>query len=94
MKRADLNKKLPYDDQTFECVFALSVLEHLLMPCRFMSEIARVLKPGGKVVILTPNISTYFTAALLLLGRMPSSGPHPDSEAFNANRKHEVRRIA
>lgn len=47
-----------------------------------MSEIARVLKPGGKVVILTPNISTYFTAALLLLGRMPSSGPHPDSEAL------------
>lgn len=35
---------------------------------------------GGKLVILTPNIATYFTAALVLIGRMPSSGPHPDSD--------------
>ena len=31
-------------------------------------------------MILTPNISTYFTAVLILVGRMPSSGPHPDSD--------------
>lgn len=33
-------------------------------------------------MILTPNISTYFTAALILAGKMPSSGPHPDSDAL------------
>jgi hypothetical protein len=58
------------------------VLEHLLNPCQFLKESHRVLRPGGRVVLLTPNISTYFTAALILLGKMPSSGPHPDSEAL------------
>jgi hypothetical protein len=39
-----------------------------------------VLETDGSLIILTPNISTYFTAALILLGKMPSSGPHPDSD--------------
>jgi SAM-dependent methyltransferase len=75
----DLNQGLPHADASFSCVYALSVLEHLLNPCRFLKHCHRVLRPGGRLVVLTPNISTYFTAALILLGRMPSSGPHPDS---------------
>lgn len=45
-----------------------------------MKDCHRVLRSGGKLVLLTPNISTYFTAMLILLGKMPSSGPHPDSD--------------
>ena len=78
--QGDLNQLLPYEDGTFDCVFALSLVEHLLMPCRFMSEAHRTLKDGGSLVLLTPNISTLFTAALILMGKMPSSGPHPDSD--------------
>jgi SAM-dependent methyltransferase len=82
---ADLNHNLPFADGSFRCVFGLSVLEHLLNGCRFIREAHRVLEPGGSLVLLTPNISTYFTAALILLGRMPSSGPHPDSDALMRN---------
>lgn len=77
--QGDLNRGIPFEDSRYSCVFALSVLEHLLTPCRFLQEAFRVLKPGGRLIVLTPNISTYFTAALILLGKMPSSGPHPDS---------------
>lgn len=77
--QGDLNRPLPFGDGEFSCVFALSVLEHLLRPCLFLKECRRVLRPGGRLVLLTPNISTPFTIALLLAGRMPSSGPHPDS---------------
>lgn len=80
--QADLNKVLPIESESQDCVFAYSVLEHLLMPCHFLGECQRVLKPGGRLVLLTPNISTYFTALLVLAGRMPSSGPHPDSNAL------------
>lgn len=76
----DLNRRMRYESGSFRCVFALSVLEHLLNPCRFMDECLRVMQPGGSLILLTPNISTYFTAALILAGRMPSSGPHPDSQ--------------
>lgn len=80
--QADLNLGIPSGAESYTCVYALSVLEHLLNPCRFLKDCHRILRPGGKLVILTPNISTYFTAALILAGKMPSSGPHPDSNAL------------
>jgi ubiquinone/menaquinone biosynthesis C-methylase UbiE len=78
--QGDLNKGIDFPDNTFRCIFALSLLEHLLNPCRFLKECYRTLEEGGILIILTPNISTYFTALLILLGKMPSTGPHPDSD--------------
>ena len=78
VKQGDLNRKMKFPDETFKCIFGLSVLEHLLMPYHFLRESYRCLENGGTLVILTPNISTFFTVALLLSGKMPSSGPHPD----------------
>ncbi len=82
VRQGDLNKALPFSDNQFQCVFGLSLLEHLLNPCRYLKECHRVLKKEGSLVILTPNISTFFTAALILMGKMPSSGPHPDSDVL------------
>ena len=78
----NLNTNLEFADEQFTCIFALSVLEHLLNPCNFLRESHRCLGPEGTLVLLTPNISTFFTIALLLMGKMPSSGPHPDSGAL------------
>lgn len=80
--QGDLNKKIAYSDETFKCIFGLSILEHLLNPCNYLRECHRCLAKGGSLILLTPNISTYFTIALLLLGKMPSSGPHPDSDSL------------
>lgn len=82
IKQGDLNKEMMFPDEMFTCIFGLSVLEHLLNPCKYLRESYRCLEKGGVLVILTPNISTFFTVALLLLGKMPSSGPHPDSDAL------------
>jgi SAM-dependent methyltransferase len=88
----DLNKGIQRESETYSCVYALSLLEHLLNPCRFLKECHRVIKPGGRLVLLTPNISTYFTAMLILAGKMPSSGPHPDSnELLEAEELFKVR---
>lgn len=83
--QGDLNRGLPFSDNEFRCVYGLSVLEHLLNPCRYLKECYRILDKDGCLVILTPNISTYFTAALILLGKMPSTGPHPDSDQLLKN---------
>lgn len=78
--RGDLNQNLPFDQNVFQCVFGLSVLEHLVNGCNFLKEAHRVLKPKGHLIIVTPNLSAWFNVFLLAVGRMPSSGPHPDSE--------------
>jgi SAM-dependent methyltransferase len=46
---------IPYEDNTFDYVFIKSVIEHICNTDLFLSEIYRVLKPGGKVIILTPD---------------------------------------
>jgi SAM-dependent methyltransferase len=41
---------LPFRDSSFDCVFSYAVLEHLHSPAVALSEICRVLKPGGLYV--------------------------------------------
>jgi len=47
--------KLPFEDGFFDVVVSAWVLEHLKNPLLTFKEIHRVLKPGGKVIFLTPN---------------------------------------
>ena len=46
---------LRFSDETFDKVFASEVLEHIPNYSRAISEMARVLKPAGHLVITTPN---------------------------------------
>lgn len=52
----DICKPFPYADQAFDRVIAVEVTEHILDHESFFSEINRILKPGGKFYISTPNI--------------------------------------
>ncbi|MDO8553018.1 MAG: methyltransferase domain-containing protein [bacterium] len=46
---------LPYKDGTFDIVFSKSVIEHVTNPEHFIAENLRVLKPGGRLICLTPD---------------------------------------
>lgn len=56
-KRCQLydGKHLPYPDRHFASAGALNVLEHVDEPEGFIAEIVRVVEPGGKVLISSPN---------------------------------------
>lgn len=47
--------KLPFKDESFERVIASEVLEHIKNDKKAISEISRILKPGGRVIITVPN---------------------------------------
>lgn len=46
---------IPYDDATFDVIFADNVMEHVSDPATTFREIRRVLKPGGVFLAKTPN---------------------------------------
>jgi SAM-dependent methyltransferase len=52
----DLTRGLPYPDKSFDLVFLTEVIEHLETHRSAIAELARVLRPGGRLVLTTPNI--------------------------------------
>lgn len=63
VKKCDLNRdKFPYNDDTFDEVYSEDVFEHLLNHDHFMRECNRVLKPGGKLTIITDNANSWVWA--------------------------------
>lgn len=60
--RANL-KLLPFSDGSFDVVNCRLVIEHLDAPEAALREFHRVLKPGGRLAIFTPNLLHYFGVA-------------------------------
>lgn len=67
----DIALGLPFDDETFDCVFAGEVIEHLVDTDHFLAEIRRVLRPNGCAVLTTPNLASFENRLRLLFGRYP-----------------------
>src|SRR5919107_1206551 len=52
---ADASGRLPIDDQQYDCVVCLELLEHVPVPVGLLGEMRRVLKSDGRVVLSVPN---------------------------------------
>ncbi|MER8772051.1 class I SAM-dependent methyltransferase [Mesorhizobium sp. M0960] len=50
----NLNNQLPFEDQSFDTILLTDVLEHLAEPDLLFSELARMLKPGGHIIVGVP----------------------------------------
>jgi SAM-dependent methyltransferase len=51
---------LPFPDRTFAAVGACNVLEHVENPLGLLDEMTRVLRPGGRLVLSSPNFRRVF----------------------------------
>ncbi len=56
VRRGDLSGVLPYNDAEFQYITCLEGLEHIENPHQAIREFARLLAPGGQLVISVPNI--------------------------------------
>lgn len=56
IKKANLNEPINEKKQSLTGALALEVIEHLENPKSFLRELGRIIKPGGGVVLSTPNI--------------------------------------
>jgi SAM-dependent methyltransferase len=52
----DLLQRLPYEDESFDVILLIEVIEHLENHRIALGELARLLKSGGVLIVTTPNI--------------------------------------
>ena len=72
--QVDLNTdRLPFESDSVDVLMFLEVIEHLYDSDRPMHEIRRVLKPGGLLVISTPNLASWANRLAILMGYQPFS---------------------
>jgi SAM-dependent methyltransferase len=84
--------RFPYPDGHFATVLCCELLEHLKYdPMWMMSEIHRILRPGGILLLTTPNIVSLRSVRAVLRGRHPGFyNRYPDPQADRAsNPRHE-----
>lgn len=71
-RTVDLNQALPYSDNSFDFCVCVETIEHLHDPWHLISELHRVLKRNGKLIITTPNIHSILSRLRFLF-----YGEHP-----------------
>lgn len=69
---ADLNLPLPFEAGRFDAAVSVETIEHLENPFQFLRELARVTKPGGLIVVTTPNVHSIRSRLKYLVCSLPT----------------------
>ncbi|HET9360668.1 MAG TPA: methyltransferase domain-containing protein [Vicinamibacterales bacterium] len=65
--QADLNLPLPCGDESFDAIVSTEVIEHLENPRAVFREFSRLLRPGGYLLLTTPNQESIRSLAALIV---------------------------
>lgn len=69
----DLNRRWPLPDSHYDVVLSSQVIEHLHNTLLFVTEMHRVLKPGGTAIVTSENLASLLNWIALSLGYAPFS---------------------
>lgn len=78
---------LPFKDDAFDIVIMPEVIEHFVETDEALRELRRVTRPGGNVIITTPNFTSFRDRILVLFGHMPAYSMHVDHVKFFNKRR-------
>jgi SAM-dependent methyltransferase len=66
---ADVSTSLPFENQSFDFLFAGEIIEHQIDDRHFLAECYRVLKPKGILILTTPNLVSLQNRFFMLFGK-------------------------
>jgi SAM-dependent methyltransferase len=69
--RAGLDTRLPIRSASVDVVIMSEVIEHLVDTDTAIEEAHRVLRPGGSLLLSTPNLAAWYNRGLLAIGVQP-----------------------
>jgi|GEM_PF-2543959 2-polyprenyl-3-methyl-5-hydroxy-6-metoxy-1,4-benzoquinol methylase len=92
---------LDFPQNYFDCIIFTEIIEHLIIdPHIYLKKMHEVLKPGGSIIITTPNVNRLTSILLLCVGGNPFypieqaiSNPHDDHIYFRHNREYSRKEL-
>lgn len=85
---ANMNEPLPFPDATFDAIVSIEGIEHIERPFDFIRECRRLLRPGGWLILTTPNISSLRSRWRWFLTGFHNKAKHPLDETHPQPRHH------
>lgn len=82
VKEADLEKEIPFPSSTFDMALCSEVIEHVVDTDKLLSEINRVIKKNGDLILTIPNINSVISYPMMFFFDLPPylssryRGPH------------------
>jgi dolichol-phosphate mannosyltransferase len=85
---------LPFKDESFPCVVCSQVIEHVPKESSILDELCRVLKPGGRLVLGTPDYANWQWIWIEKLYGAVNPGGYADEHIAHYSRSELIRIMA
>ena len=84
--KIESDSKIPFDDNFFDLIYSIEVLEHMTRPYDYFIESYNKLKIGGTLIFSTPNISQFKSRLSFLFSGYPEMYGPLSTKSKNAGR--------
>ena len=85
---------LPFADESFSCVLCSQVIEHVPKDSPILSELVRVLKPSGRLVLGTPDYANWQWVVTEKAYAVCAPGAYADEHIAHYNRNELLRHFS
>jgi SAM-dependent methyltransferase len=82
----DFNEAIDLEPESFDIIYSVEVIEHLQNPYSFIRKCFELLKPGGTIILTTPNILNIESRTRQLVTGFPAIFEPPSIKPENRGR--------